>query len=79
MAAGFYGSRTMPRVRAELQASQETTRAVAAQYGLDPETATKWRKRTATADQPIGPSRPRSTVLSEAQEAVRAAEKLCCK
>jgi transposase InsO family protein len=71
MAAGLHGSaRTTPRVRAELQASQEATRTLAARYGLNPKTVAKWRKRTATADQPMGPSRPRSTVLSEIEEAV---------
>ena len=71
MAAGLHGSaRTTPRVRAELQASQETTRALAAQYGLNPKTVAKWRKRATTADQPMGPSRPRSTVLTEIEEAI---------
>src|SRR4051812_9946010 len=71
MAGGLHGSaRTTPRVRAELQASQEATRALAAQYRLNPKTVAKWRKRTTTADQPMGPSRPRSTVLTEAEEAI---------
>ena len=71
MAGGLDGSaRTTPRVRAELQASQEATRALAAQYRLNPKTVAKWRKRTTTADQPMGPSRPRSTVLTEAEEAI---------
>src|SRR3954454_13262517 len=71
MAGGFHGSaRTTPRVRAELQASQEATRALAAQYRLNPKTVAKGRKRTTTADQPMGPSRPRSTVLTEAEEAI---------
>ena len=71
MAAGLHGSaRTTPRVRAELQASQETTRALAARYGLDPKTVAKWRRRGSTADAPMGPSRPRSSVLSEAEEAI---------
>jgi transposase InsO family protein len=71
MAAGLHGSaRTTPRVRAELQASKEATRTLAAQYGLNPKTVAKWRTRTTTADQPMGPSRPRSTVLSEVEEAI---------
>src|SRR3954470_17330917 len=71
MAGGLHGSaRTTPRVRAELQASQEATRALAAQYRLNPKTVAKGRKRTTTADQPMGPSRPRSTVLTEAEEAI---------
>src|SRR5215216_7417209 len=71
MAGGLHGSaRTTPRVRAELQASQEATRALAAQYRLNPKTVAKWRKRTTTADQPMGPSRPRSSVLTEIEEAI---------
>jgi hypothetical protein len=71
MAAGLHGSaRTTPRVRAELQASQETTRARAAQYHLNPKTVAKWRQRSTPADQPMGPSRPHSSVLSEVEEAI---------
>src|SRR5918993_1772656 len=71
MAAGLHGSaRTTPRIRAELQASQEAASVLAARYGLNAKTVTKWRKRTTTADQPMGPAKPRSTVLSEAEEAM---------
>ena len=71
MAAGLHGSaRTTPRVRAGLQAAQEATRALAARCGLNPRTVAKWRGRTTVTDAPMGPSRPRSTVLTEAEEAV---------
>src|ERR687889_576897 len=71
MAGLLHGlARTTPRVRGELQASQETTRALATRYGLNPKTVQKWRKRTTTADQPMGPTRPRSTILTEAEEAI---------
>ena len=71
MAPGLHGSaRTTPRVRAELQAAQGATRALAARYGLNPKTVAKWRKRTTTADSPMGPRRARSTVLTEAEEAI---------
>ena len=71
MAAGLHGSaRTTPRVRAELQAAQAPTRALAAQYHLNPKTVRKWRGRTGTADAPMGPRQPRSSVLSEAEEAI---------
>ena len=71
MAGLSHGSaRTTPRIRAGLQASQEATRVLAARHGLNPKTVTKWRGRTTTADQPMGPSRPRSTVLTEAEEAI---------
>ena len=71
MAPGLHGSaRTTPRVRAELQRSQEATRTLAARYGLNPKTVAKWRRRTSTADVRMGPSRPRSSVLTEAEEAI---------
>src|SRR5215216_168148 len=71
VAGVLHGSaRTTPQVRAELQASQDATRVLAARHGLNPKTVQKWRKRTTTADQPMGPSRPRSTVLTEAEEAI---------
>src|SRR5919199_3648707 len=63
-------ARTTPRVRAELQTSQESTRALAARYGLNPKTVAKWRARAGTADAPMGPRRPRSSVLTEAEEAI---------
>jgi transposase InsO family protein len=71
MATGLHGSaRTTPRVRAELQASQASTRALAARYGLNPKTVAKWRGRVGTADAPMGPRQPRSCVLTEAEEAI---------
>ena len=63
-------ARTTPRLRAELQASQESTRALAARYGLNPKTVDKWRKRSTTADAPMGPKTPKSTVLTPAEEAI---------
>jgi transposase len=71
LATGLHGAaRTTPRVRAELQASKESTRALAARYGLNAKTVSKWRRRTSTADQPMGPSKPKSTVLTEIEEAI---------
>jgi transposase-like protein len=71
LAAGLHGSaRTTPRVRAELQASQAPTRALAAQYHLNPKTVAKWRVRTGTTDEPMGPRQPHSSVLTAAEEAV---------
>jgi transposase InsO family protein len=37
---------------------------------LNPKAVAKWRRRTTTADRPMGPSRPRSTILTEAEEAI---------
>ena len=71
MAGGLHGSaRTTPRVRAELQASKEKTNALAERYGLSRATVTKWRARTSTADAPMGPRSPRSTVLTLIEEAM---------
>src|SRR5215218_8520275 len=71
MAGLLHGcARTTPCVRAELQASQASTRPLAARDGLNPKTVAKWRARSDTADAPMGPHRPRSTVLTEAEEAV---------
>jgi transposase-like protein len=63
-------ARTTPRIRAELQASQESSRTLAARYGLNQKTVRKWRKRTTTADAPMGPKAPKSTVLTPAEEAI---------
>jgi len=49
--------RTTPRLRAELQASQASTRALARRYGLNAKTVAKWRRRTTTADAPMGRGR----------------------
>jgi transposase-like protein len=71
MANGLHGSaRTTPRVRAELQASKEKTGILARQYGLSRTTVSKWRSRTTTADAPMGPRVPKSTVLTAIEEAM---------
>src|ERR671917_2878467 len=71
MASGLHGSaRTTPRVRAELQAAQAPTRSLAARYELNPKTVAKWRRRATVTDAPMGPRRPRSSVLTEAEEAI---------
>src|SRR3712207_7707633 len=65
MGAGLHGSaRTTPRVRAELQASQEGTRALAARYGLNPKTVAKWRSRPRPAAPPLRPGRAPNPVLT---------------
>jgi transposase-like protein len=65
MGSVLHGSaRTTPRIRAELQASKASTRSLAAEYGLNPKTVRKWRGRTTTVDEPMGPTAPKSTVLT---------------
>jgi transposase-like protein len=71
MGSVLHGSaRTTPRVRAELHASQESSRALAARYSLNPKTVSKWRLRATTADAPMGPKAPKRTVLTPAEEAI---------
>ncbi len=71
MAGSLHGSaRTTPRVRAELQASQEATSTLAQRYGLSRTTVNKWRSRTTTTDARMGPTAPHSTVLIPAEEAM---------
>ena len=70
MADLLHGSaRTTPRIRAELQASKESTRALAIGYGLNPKTVAKWRVRSSTSDAPMGPRKPCSSVLTSVEEA----------
>src|SRR3546814_6798336 len=57
-------------MRSALQASHETLRPLATRSGLIPKTVRKWRKRTTTADAPMGPRAPKSTVLTPAEEAI---------
>ena len=61
---------TTAAVRRAIQHSQESLRALAKRYGINPKTVAKWKKRTSTADRKTGPSEPHSTVLSVEDEAV---------
>jgi len=61
---------TTEAVRRAIQHSQESLRALAGRYGINPKTVAKWKKRTSAADLPTGPTEPRSTVLSIEEEAV---------
>jgi len=67
----LHGSaRTTPRIRSDFQTSEESSRTLAARYDLNPRTARKWRRRTTTADAPMGPQAPKSTVPTPAEEAI---------
>jgi hypothetical protein len=71
MASVLHGcARTTPRIRAELQATKAASRAVAAQCGVNAKTVLKCRSRATTTDALIDPKKPRSTVLTSAEEAV---------
>jgi transposase InsO family protein len=67
----LHGSaRTTEAVRRTIQHSQESIRALARRYGINPKTVAKWRRRPSTADALMGPKAPRSTVLSKEEEAI---------
>jgi len=67
----LHGSaRTTEALRRAIQHSQASIRALARRYGINPKTIAKWKRRTTTADAPMGPKAPRSTVLSKEEEAI---------
>ena len=67
----LHGSATTTEaVRRAIQHSQESLRALAGRYGINPKTVAKWKKRSSAADLPTGPKEPRSTVLSIEDEGV---------
>ena len=52
----LHGSaRTTAAVRRAIQHSQESLRALAQRYDINPKTVAKWRKRTTVHDAPMGP------------------------
>ena len=57
-------------VRRAIQLREESVRALARRYGVSPTTVQKWRKRATTADARMGPKEPRSTVLTDEEEAI---------
>src|ERR687895_1075659 len=67
----LHGSaRTTEAVRRAIQLRQESVRVLAKRFGVSPTTVQKWRKRSTTADAPMGPKEPRSTVLTPEEEAI---------
>src|ERR671912_125003 len=76
MAGGTMGqvlhgsARTTEVVRRAIQHSQESLRALASRYGVNPKTVAKWRARASVGDRRTGPKDPRSTVLSSEDEAI---------
>ncbi|MCX2564593.1 integrase core domain-containing protein [Acetobacter thailandicus] len=66
-----HGSATTTHaVRAAIQRSQASLAALSREFGINPKTGAKWRKRQTVEDQKAGPKEPRSTVLSETDEAM---------
>jgi len=67
----LHGSaKTTQAVRRAIQHSQESIKALAAKYSINPKTLIKWRKRQSTEDLPMGPKDAHSTVLSIEEEAM---------
>ena len=66
-----HGSATTTHaVRAAIPRSQASLAALSRELVIDTKTVAKWRKRTSVADMKTGPKEPRSTVLTEAEEAM---------
>ncbi len=61
---------TTHAMRAAIQRSEASLAQLSRAYGVNAKTVAKWRKRTSVEDQKTGAKNPRSTVLSEAEEAI---------
>jgi len=61
---------TTHAIRAAIQRSQASNAELSRELGINPKTVAKWRKRQSVEDRKTGPREPRSTVLSEEDEAV---------
>ena len=57
-------------VRAAIQRSEASLATLSRGLGINPKTVAKWRKRATVEDLKTGPKEPRSTVLTEAEEAM---------
>ena len=67
----LHGSATTTHaVRAAIQRSKASIQELSDRFGVNPKTVAKWRKRDTVEDTAMGPKRPRSTVLSPAEEAL---------
>ena len=66
-----HGSATATHaVRTAIQRSQASLAQLSRELGINPKTVAKWRKRGTVEDLKTGPKEPRSTVLTEAEEAM---------
>jgi transposase-like protein len=57
-------------VRRAIQHSQASLSQLASQYGINPKTVAKWKKRQSVSDLPTGPKQLHSSVLSGEEEAI---------
>ena len=70
----LHGSATTTHaIRAAIQRSKATAKALAERHGINPKTVAKWKKRAFVHDAPMGPKDPRSTVLTAEEEAIAVA------
>src|SRR3984957_16941904 len=70
----LHGSATTTEaVRRAIQHRQESLRALAKRYGVNPKTIAKWKSRKSVSDLRTGPKGPRSPALSVEEEAAVAA------
>ena len=70
----LHGSATTTHaIRAAIQRSKATAKALAERHGINPKTVAKWKKRAFVHDAPMGPKDPRSTVLTVEDEAIAVA------
>ena len=70
----LHGSATTTEaVRRAIQHSQESIRALAERYEVNPKTVSKWKHRETFSDRKTGPREARSTVLTSEEEAVAVA------
>ena len=60
---------TTHAIRAAIQRSQASNAELSRELGINVKTVAKWRKRKTVDDRKTGPKEPRSTVLSEEEEA----------
>jgi len=63
-------AKTTPRIRKEIQESNETIAELAARLSLNPKTVIKWKNAKRTTDKKSGPTTPKSTVLTEQEEQI---------
>ena len=63
-------AKTTPRIRKEIQESEETISELAVRLSLNPKTVTKWKNVGRTTDKKSGPTHPKSTVLTEQEEQI---------
>lgn len=67
----LHGSATTTEaVRRAIQHGQESIRALAERYSVNPKTIAKWKHRETVADRKTGPKEGHSTVLAPEEEAV---------